>query len=148
MLKVGDNAPDFEAISDSNEKIRLSDEVKKHRVVLYFYPKDDTPGCTTEACTFRDNYNELLSLGGNVIGVSSDSIESHRKFKEKYRLPFTLISDPDGKIRKLYDATGLMLPPRITYVIDKNMKIIEAFNSQMRPRDHVEISINALKSKN
>jgi Peroxiredoxin len=96
MLKIGTKAPEFESIADNGEKIKLS-QFKGKYVVLYFYPKDDSPGCTVEACSFRDNWDELKKYDAVVIGVSSNSIDSHKKFKEKYSLPFILVSDPDKK---------------------------------------------------
>ncbi|HLH86670.1 MAG TPA: peroxiredoxin [Thermoplasmataceae archaeon] len=146
MLNPGEKAPDFSATTDEGTTFTLSDALKGSPVVLYFYPKDDTPGCTAEACSFRDHWSDLKSLGGRVIGVSSDSTESHRKFKAKYNLPFTLLSDPDGRIRKLYKATGLLIPPRITYVIGQDGIIKKSFNSQLQPKQHVEISLESLKN--
>ncbi|MCY0859048.1 MAG: peroxiredoxin [Sulfolobaceae archaeon] len=146
MLKLGIKAPDFEAVDDNGNKFRLYDYVKKFHVVLYFYPKDDTPGCTREACSFRDSWNRLSKYNAAVIGVSSDPPESHRKFKQKYNLPFILVSDVDKKIRKLYDAEGFILPSRITYVISKEEGIIvHAYNSQFSPERHVDEAIKALE---
>lgn len=145
MLKVGDKAPIFDAVSDNGERISLADFIGKHNIVLYFYPKDDTPGCTREACSFRDNWNILKDYDVVVIGVSSDDINSHKKFKEKYNLPFILVSDPDKKIRELYDAKGFILPSRITFVIDKNGIIRHIYNSQFNPANHVNEALKALK---
>lgn len=147
MLKIGTKAPDFEAIDDEGRKIRLYDFVKQFHIVLYFYPKDETPGCTREACAFRDNWNRIAKYNAAVIGVSSDSPSSHKRFKQKYNLPFILVSDPDKKIRKLYNAEGFLLPSRITYVISKEDGIIiHAFNSQFSPEKHVDEVIKALNS--
>lgn len=143
MLKPGTQAPDFEAIADNGEKIKLSQFRGKY-VVLYFYPKDDSPGCTVEACSFRDNWDALKKYDAVVIGVSSDNVNSHRKFKEKHSLPFILVSDEDKKIRSLYDAKGFLLPPRITYVIDKEGIIRFVYNSQMRASEHVKKVIEFL----
>ncbi|MEM2056376.1 MAG: peroxiredoxin [Thermoplasmatales archaeon] len=145
-LRVGDKAPDFTAISDDGTTVSLSDKLKEGPVVLYFYPKDETPGCGAEACAFRDNWEEIRKLGATVIGVSSDSVESHRQFKENRKLQFTLLSDPKKEIRKKYDATGSLLPPRITYVIDKNGIIREVYNSQLNATMHAQIALKALKS--
>ena len=146
MLNAGETAPDFEARDDTGKTVKLSDLIKDRPVILYFYPKDETPGCTTEACTFRDNWDEFRSRGVHVIGVSSDSVESHRKFKEHRQLPFTLISDEGSKIRKMYGATGFLIPPRISYVIGPDRKIISAYNSQMNPREHVKQAIEKIKT--
>src|SRR6266571_4114861 len=93
-LKVGQKAPDFTALNDDGQKVKLS-ELKGRKVVLYFYPKDDTPGCTAEACAFRDGIDEIKSRGAVVLGVSADSVESHKKFRNKFDLNFSLLSDPD-----------------------------------------------------
>ena len=145
MLKVGDKAPIFDAVADNGERISLADFIGKHNIVLYFYPKDDTPGCTREACSFRDNWNILKDYDVVVIGVSSDDINSHKKFKEKYNLPFILVSDPDKKIRELYDAKGFILPSRITFIIDKNGIIRHIYKSQFNPANHVNEALKALK---
>lgn len=145
MPKVGDKAPLFEAITDSGEKLSLADLIGKHNIVLYFYPKDDTPGCTREACAFRDNWDLLKDYDVVVIGVSSDSLESHQKFKKKYNLPFILVSDLDGKIREMYDAKGFILPDRVTFVIDKRGIIRHVYKSQLRPENHVKEAIKALE---
>jgi peroxiredoxin Q/BCP len=145
MLKLGDKAPDFEGVTDSGERIRLTDLLKEHEVVLYFYPKDDTPGCTAEACAFRDNWDKVREKGALVIGISSDDVESHRKFKGKYKLPFTLVSDHDGKIRELYGAKGFLLPDRVTFVIDRKGIIRHVYKSQMRPENHVKEALRALE---
>jgi peroxiredoxin Q/BCP len=145
MLKVGDKAPDFSALADNGEKISLSEKLKDGSVVLYFYPKDETPGCTAEACSFRDNWDEIRKLGATVIGVSSDSVESHKKFKNNRKLQFTLVSDESKEIRKLYGATGTLIPPRVTFVIGGDGIIREVYNSQLNATKHVEIALNSLK---
>lgn len=144
-LNVGDSAPDFEAQSDSGSTLRLSDVLREKEVVLYFYPKDETPGCTAEACSFRDQWDDIRELGAEVIGVSSDSTETHKKFKEHHRLQFTLVSDQDKVIRRLYDVKGSILPPRTTFVISKDGKIVHVYNSQMNAKHHVEEALSALK---
>jgi peroxiredoxin Q/BCP len=143
MLKVGILAPDFEAISDDGNKIRLSQFRGKY-IILYFYPKDESPGCTVEACSFRDNWDEIKKYDAVIIGVSSDSVDSHKKFKEKHSLPFILVSDENKKIRELYDAKGFLLPSRITYIIDKEGKIAFAYNSQFKASEHVKKVIEFL----
>lgn len=105
MLKPGDKAPLFEGVDQDGNTIRLSDFAGR-RLVLYFYPKDNTPGCTAEACDLRDNYERYISLGYAVVGVSKDSQASHKKFIEKYQLPFPLISDADTSILQAYGAWG------------------------------------------
>lgn len=145
MLSEGDFAPDFEAYDQDGNKFRLSEEIKKSPIVLYFYPKDETPGCTTEACAFRDNWDRIKQLGAQVFGISSDSVEKHRRFREHHGLQFTLLSDPDSAIRKLYDVKGILIPPRVTFVIDRTGKIRHVYNSQLNPRGHVEEALGAIK---
>ncbi|MCL4450553.1 MAG: peroxiredoxin [Candidatus Thermoplasmatota archaeon] len=145
-LRVGDKAPDFTGISDSGERITLSEKLKEGPVVLYFYPKDETPGCVAEACAFRDRWEDVRKLGATILGVSSDSAESHKKFKANRNLQFTLIADEDKQIRKAYGATGTLIPPRITFVIDKQGMIKEVYNSQLNASNHVEVALKSLKS--
>src|SRR5262245_25595619 len=142
----GQRAPDF-ALPDANGKpVRLADFSGKP-VVLYFYPKDDTPGCTKEACTFRDQYQDFQDAGAVVIGVSSDSSESHRKFAEKHRLPFTLLSDRGGEVRRRYGvpATLGLLPGRVTFVIDGGGVVRHVFNSQLDATRHVAEALGTLR---
>ncbi len=144
-LKVGDKAPDFEATTDEQKTIRLSDVLKEKEVILYFYPKDETPGCKAEACSFRDEWEGIRDMGAEILGVSSDSVESHQKFKEHHKLQFTLLSDPDRELRVKYDVKGSILPPRTTFVISKEGNIVHVFNSQLNARAHVTEAISALK---
>jgi len=145
-IKVGDVAPDFELPSQSGGKVRLADFRDKKIVVLYFYPKDNTPGCTTEACGFRDNYEVFKEAGAEVIGVSSDSLESHNKFILKYELPFTLLSDKDAKVRKLYGAVKIGgLPGRVTFIIDKKGIVRHVFAPPLKAKEHVEESLNVIR---
>lgn len=117
-------------------------------LVLYFYPQDETPGCTLEACTFRDHYEEFLSLKAKVVGVSSDPPDSHRRFKARYKLPYTLLSDPGGRIARLYDVYNLfgIIPGRVTYVIGKDGIIHFAFSSQFRPRAHIAKALEVIRT--
>jgi len=147
-VKVGDRAPEFSLPDASGRAVGLGDFRGKRPVVLYFYPKDDTPGCTKEACTFRDQYEDFKSVGAEVIGVSSDSPESHQKFASKYSLPFTLLSDRGGKVRKLYGvpATLGLIPGRVTFVIDTAGVVRHVFNSQAQAARHVEESLATLRT--
>lgn len=150
MLEVGKKAPDFTAETDSGEKISLKD-FRGKKVVLYFYPKDDTTGCTKEACDFRDNFARLKRKGAVVLGVSPDTVKSHVKFKDKYDLPFTLVSDPDKSICVLYDVwkeksmygRKYMGVERSTFVIDENGKIAAIWRKVKVP-GHVEEVLEAL----
>jgi len=146
-LAVGDRAPDFALPSATGATVRLSDFRGKKAVVLYFYPKDDTPGCTKEACSFRDSYEEFTTAGAEVIGVSSDSGESHQGFASKYKLPFTLLSDRGGQLRKQYGvpATLGLLPGRVTFVIDREGVVRHVFNSQLAATRHVSEALAALR---
>jgi thioredoxin-dependent peroxiredoxin len=128
--------------------VSLSDFIGNKPVVLYFYPKDDTPGCTKEACTFRDEYEGFRKLDAEIIGVSSDSVESHRSFAARHDLPFTLLSDEGGKVRKLYGASNTfgLFPGRVTYVIDEEGVVRHIFSSQLGVERHVEEALEALRS--
>jgi len=133
-LKVGQKAPDFTLPSDTGEKVSLKD-FRGKKVVLYFYPKDDTPGCTKEACSFRDNIDRIFQKGAVVIGISADSVESHKKFKEKYNLNFPLLSDEKHKVLEKYGVwkerslygKKFMGTERTTFIIDENGKIARIF---------------------
>lgn len=146
-LETGSKAPDFTLNDQHGKTVSLSDFRGKKNLVIYFYPKDDTPGCTKESCAFRDHYTAFSDAGAEVIGVSSDSEASHKAFAEKHRLPFTLLSDPGGKLRSAFGvpATFGLLPGRVSYVIDKQGTIRHAFNSQMNPTKHVDEALAVLK---
>ena len=146
-IKVGDAAPEFDLTDAAGKRVRLSDFRGKRNVVLYFYPKDDTPGCTKEACSFRDSYQSFTDAGAEVIGVSSDDGASHQKFAEKFHLPFTLISDTGGSVRKRYGvpATLGLLPGRVTFVIDRDGIVRHVFNSQLQATKHVDEALAVIK---
>jgi peroxiredoxin Q/BCP len=152
MLKVGDTAPKFSAQDQDGNIVNL-DSYKGKKIVLYFYPKDDTPGCTAEACNLRDNYDELFKQGYAIIGVSADSTESHKKFSKKYNLPFPLIPDTDKKIinsyevwgeKKMYGKTyeGIL---RTTFIISEDGKIEHIFN-KVETSNHSNQILTALES--
>jgi len=145
-LKVNDIAPVFESVTETGEKFSLGDLLGKTNVVLYFYPKDFTMGCTKEACAFRDNWEKVISLGATIIGISSDSPETHSRFKKEHSLQFTLLSDQHKDIRKLYGIDSKFIPPRTTFVIDKQGKIRHIFNSQLNVTKHVEEALGTLDS--
>ncbi len=147
---IGDKAPDFELFDQTESKIKLYSLIGKKRIVLFFYPKDNSPGCTREACAFRDSYEVFQEQGAEVLGISSDNEYSHKKFSEKYKLPYTLLSDKRGKVRKLYGVPKTMgiLPGRVTYIIDKQGIVQYVFNSQLNFNGHVEKALNILKSIN
>ena len=145
-VRVGAKAPDFTLPSQSKEMVRLNDFLGKP-VVLFFYPKDNTPGCTKEVCAFRDDFEEFGKLDADVIGISSDSVESHRAFAEKHDLPFALLSDEGGKVRKLYGAPNTLglFPGRVTYVLDEHGVVRHIFSSQLGVERHVQEAVNALR---
>jgi len=145
-VNVGDKAPDFTLPSQLGDNVTLSEYFGKKNVVLYFYPKDESPGCTREACAFRDSYELFTDLGAEVIGVSADSVESHKAFAEHHNLPFTLLSDVDNSVRKLYGATSsLGIPGRVTFIIDKKGVVRHVFSSQLQAEKHVIEAREVLK---
>ncbi len=146
-VEVASVAPDFTLPSQAGELVSLKDFIGTKPVVLFFYPKDDTPGCTKQACAFRDDYEEFGKLDAEVIGISSDSVDSHRRFVSKHDLPFTLLSDEGGKVRKLYGVQNSfgLFPGRVTYVIDEEGMVRHIFSSQLGVERHVEEAIEALR---
>jgi len=150
-LKEGDKAPGFSGKNQDGKETKLEDFSGK-KLILYFYPKDNTPGCTAEACNLNDNYDSWLEKGFAVIGVSPDSIESHKKFREKYKLKFDLLSDPEKEILQAYDSWGLkknygkeyMGVIRTTFVINEN-GIIEKIFKKVNTKDHTNQIVNSLK---
>jgi peroxiredoxin Q/BCP len=146
-VRAGDLAPDFERISGGGQTVRLSDYRGRSEVVLFFYPKDDTPACTAEACSFRDHYEDFLGAGAEVIGVSGDPPGEHRAFAGKYRLPFPLLTDADGSLRASFGVTRTLglVPGRVTFLIDRAGVVRHVYASQLRPASHVREALRALK---
>ena len=150
MVEEGQPAPDFELKSDAGETVRLSD-LRGKPVVLYFYPRDDTPGCTTQACSIRDEWSEFERAGAVVLGVSPDSEGSHAKFRQKYGLPFTLLADPDHQLTERYGfwvekrnyGKKYMGVERSTVVIDSEGNVARVFR-RVRPEEHVQQVLTAL----
>lgn len=138
-IDVGDRAPDFTSHSQTGAEVSLADFRGKQAVVLFFYPKDGTAVCTKEACSFRDAYEDFVQAGTVVIGVSSDPVESHQAFARGHRLPFVLLADVDGSLRKAFGVpkTLGLLPGRVTYVIDKDGVVRHVFSSQFSADRHV-----------
>lgn len=136
-VRQGDTAPDFTLPDQRGESVSLS-QLRGRWVVVYFYPADDTPGCTKESCAFRDSYEDFTDLGAEVVGISSDSVASHEAFAAKHRLPFTLLADTDGAVRKRYGVKGTfgLMPGRTTYVIDPEGVVRKVFNSQFQVTRH------------
>ena len=146
-IQSGDTAPDFTLPSQSGEPVRLGDRLGQRVVVLYFYPKDNTPGCTAEACAFRDSYEVFTEAGAEVIGISSDSAARHAAFAGQHQLPFTLLSDQGGKIRKLYGVPAVLglLPGRVTYVIDRQGTVRHVFGSMTSIGQHVSDALEIVR---
>jgi peroxiredoxin Q/BCP len=147
QVKVGDKAPDFTLPSNAGGNVTLSSFFGKKNVVLFFYPRDESRGCTKEACAFRDSYEVFKDLGAEVLGVSSQSVKSHEAFANKYMLPFQLLSDEDNKVRELYrvPSTLGLVPGRVTYIIDRQGIVRHVFSSQFQPEKHIQEAINVLK---
>ena len=143
----GQAAPDFTAPRTGGGEFRLSDLRGKSAVVLYFYPKDETPGCTAEACAFRDSYEIFVDAGAEVVGVSGDSVDSHERFAEHHELPFILISDKGGALRRQYGvkATLGVWPGRVTFVIDKDGMVRHVFASQTDAVRHVAEALETIR---
>jgi peroxiredoxin Q/BCP len=147
-LKVGDQAPDFTLPSTSGAPVRLSDFRGNKVVVLFFYPKDNSPACTVEACSFRDSFESFQDAGAEVIGVSSDSEASHRLFARLWKLPFLLLSDKGGEVRARYGVSRTLglFPGRVTFLIDQNGIIRHIFSAQFQPAKHVTEAISVLRT--
>jgi thioredoxin-dependent peroxiredoxin len=139
-LKIGDIAPEFELPMTGGKRFRLSENLKEGKLVLYFYPKDFTPGCTAEACGFRDEFSGLREMELRVFGVSMDTIESHERFKTELRLPFELLSDPGGTVAKTFGAYNPLfrMANRVSFVIDGDGRILSATKNMFSPKTHIE----------
>jgi peroxiredoxin Q/BCP len=142
-MKVGDPMPDV-TLEGETGPVKLRDRVGK-TLVVYFYPKDETYGCTIEACSFRDQYEDFVGAGADVIGVSRDDAKSHAGFKSNHRLPFTLLSDPGGKLAKEWGVTGSLLGGRSTFVFDKSGVCKHRFDSRIRFGKHVDEALEVVK---
>lgn len=148
MLQVGELAPDFELPDQQGKSVKLSQLKGKSHVVIFFYPKDNTPGCTAQSCSFRDNYSGFRELNTEIIGISSDSINSHASFASEHNLPFPILSDADKRVRKLYQVKNTLgvLPARATFVVDKAGVIRFALSSQMNIQQHIDKSLEMIRS--
>jgi peroxiredoxin Q/BCP len=148
QIEVGEHIPDFSAFDHDGVRRSFSAQTMTAPAVFYFYPKDDTPGCTKEACSFRDAYADFNDVGVEVYGISADSVDDHQLFREAHRLPFVLLSDPNNAIREAFgvprDLFG-MLPGRVTYVVDASGVVRNVFNSQVNMQRHVDESLEVLK---
>lgn len=146
--RVGDRAPDFTLQGPDGRMISLHDYAGSRNVVLYFYPKDFTAGCTAETKAFSENYDSLLEMGAEVLGISSDSAESHGNFAQECGAKFPLLADAGGKVRAMYGAKSSfgLVPGRVTFVIDKQGVVRHVFSSQLRPKQHISEAVEALKN--
>jgi peroxiredoxin Q/BCP len=146
-LQPGDQLPHFILNDEKHQPIDIA-SIKGKFLVLYFYPKDDTPGCIKEACSFRDSFQELTDAGAVIFGVSANRPDSHARFKLKYNLPFSLLSDTGNELRKLFgvpsDLFGL-LPGRVTYIFDPECRLIHVFKSQLSPEKHVKEALKIIE---
>jgi peroxiredoxin Q/BCP len=148
-IEVGSKVPQFSLPDQNGNLFSISSVLGKKNLVIYFYPKDDSPGCTKEACSFRDSFEVFNEADAVIIGISGQSVESHKNFAEKYHLSFTLLSDDGNKIRELFGVPVNflgMIPGRVTYIVDKSGKIIYVFDSQTQPTKHVEEALRILKN--
>ncbi|MGO4822761.1 MULTISPECIES: peroxiredoxin [unclassified Flavobacterium] len=148
-LKLGDRIPDFTAAMTSGALFHSQNVVGKKPVVIYFYPKNNTSICTAQACSFRDQYQDFKDLGAEVIGVSSDNLQSHQDFSNEYRLPFILLSDEKQELKKLFGVPNALfglLPGRVTYVADEDGKIVMIFNSLLGAK-HITKALEVLKKR-
>jgi thioredoxin-dependent peroxiredoxin len=148
-IEVGSQVPEFSLADQNGSSFSISSVLKKKNLVIYFYPKDDSPGCTKEACSFRDQFEVFNEADAMIIGISGQSVASHKKFADKYHLNYTLLSDEGDNVRHLFGVPvnflGL-LPGRVTYIVDKTGKVVYIFNSQTQAEKHVEEALKILKS--
>jgi thioredoxin-dependent peroxiredoxin len=147
-LKAGDQCPNFTLPDQEGKSVSIQNFLGKSHLIIYFYPKDNTAGCTAQACSFRDAYEDLIELGTQVVGISSDNTQSHALFADKYRLPYPLLSDENGDVRKLFGVpTNLfgLIPGRVTYIVNKAGGIVEVINSQVNIGLHIKRAKEVLK---
>lgn len=147
-MEVNSICPSFTLKNQYNEDVNLEDLLGQHIIVLFFYPKDNTAGCTKEACSFRDAHEEFLSVNCTIIGISGDSVSSHKEFASKHHLPYTILSDPEHTVRKLFKVPSHifgLIPGRVTYVIGKDKKIKGVYNALMDPVGHITHAMNLVK---
>lgn len=144
-VEVGSVVPAFSLADQNGNQFNINSVIGKQKLVIYFYPADDTPGCTKEACSFRDQFDVFKEAGAMIIGISGQSVESHKAFADKYKLNFTLLADDNNTVRKLFGVPGSLIPGRVTYIVDLTGKVVFIFNSQSEPLKHVEEALRILK---
>ena len=148
MIQIGDKIPEFTLQNQDGTPVNIMEFIGQKTVVLYFYPKDDTPGCTKEACSFRDQYTVFQDLGCEVIGISSDAPAAHKAFALKYQLPFPLLADEKKEVRTLFGVPKSLfglLPGRVTYIIDKTGIVRGIFNSQLNATQHIDEALKVVR---
>lgn len=148
-MKIGDKARAFTLKNQFGNDVDLSDFLGRQSIVLFFYPKDHTPGCTKEACSFRDYHSEFEELGCKIFGISGDSVEKHRSFAEKFHLKYDLLADTKKTVRNLYKVPAQLfglIPGRVTYIIDKDGIIQGSYNSQTQPLNHISKALEKVRS--
>jgi peroxiredoxin Q/BCP len=148
MIGIGERAPDFTLVAGDGRSVSLADFRGKKTVVLFFYPQDETPGCTREACEFRDSFDRFGDAGAEVIGVSDDDVDSHKRFAAHHKLPMTLLSDTGGRVRQSFGVKALfgLVPDRVTFVIDREGIVRHVFASRLRFGKHVDEALAVVKN--
>ncbi|MBM3452758.1 MAG: peroxiredoxin [Bacteroidetes bacterium] len=147
-MQIGDKCPQFELTDQNGKQFKSNEWIGRKKLVIFFYPKDETSGCIMEACSFRDSHEDFLQFDCQVIGISSDSVLSHKKFASKYNFNYLLLADTDKTVRKLFQVPGSLfglLPGRVTYIIDLEGKICGIHNSQLNPSSHMKESLKLLR---
>jgi peroxiredoxin Q/BCP len=147
-ITIGDTCPTFTLLNQEGKEINIQDFIGKKNIIIYFYPKDNTPGCTKEACSFRDAMQDLNNLNCEVFGISADSVSSHKAFAERFKLTFNLLSDENNSVRKQFKVPANLfglIPGRVTYIIDQEGKVIHIINSQTNPEKHINETIEVVK---
>ncbi|BAX81441.1 peroxiredoxin [Labilibaculum antarcticum] len=147
-MEVGSKVPTFELNDQNGQQFKLETVLGKKNLVIYFYPKDDSPGCTKEACSFRDQFEVFADADAMIIGISAQSVESHLEFAKKHRLNYTLLSDTGNKVRNLFGVPSSLfglIPGRVTYVVNKEGKIAYLFNSQIQAQKHVDEALRIIQ---
>ena len=150
-IKIGDKCPDFSLLDQNGEMVAIKDSIGEKNIVIYFYPKDNTWGCTKQACSFRDSFQDFVDLGCEVIGISTDSVDSHKMFSTKYNLNFKILSDIDDEVRAKFGVPKSLfglIKGRVTYIVDKQGFIVWEFNSQLNSESHISKAIEVLKELN
>ena len=146
LLKVGDKVPEFKLPEQNGKVFDLKNSFGKENLVIYFYPKDESTFCTKEACAFRDNSDAFLKKDAKIIGISSQSVASHKEFADHHKLPFVLLSDQDNNVHKLFGVSTSPMPDRVTFVVDKTGTIVYCYESITQPLRHVELALKALNN--